>query len=98
MTIWLTGTCENSLFNRRFRVRSPDKARAIAVLGPAVQQLLIDTPLFEFSSSLHLLELHGSMVLARSRSDQFFTEKDYPEVLELLSTMLTPIAASMAHT
>ncbi len=85
---------ESEAFNRQFMVRSPDKARAIAVLGPTVQQLLIDTPLFEFSSSLHMLELHGSLVLARSRSDQFFTEIDYPEVLELLSTMLTLIAAS----
>jgi hypothetical protein len=73
-------------------VRSPDRARTLAVLGPAVQQLLIDTPLFEFSSSLHTLQFDGSLVLARSRSDQFFSEKDYPAVLELLSAMLKHIA------
>ena len=85
---------ESEAFNRRFMVRSPNKVRAIEVLQPAVQQLLIDTPLFEFSSSLHVLELHGSLVLARSRSDQFFTARDYPEVLELLVAILTLIAAS----
>jgi hypothetical protein len=88
---------ESEAFNRRFMVRAPDPARARAVLGPAVQQLLVDTPLFEFHSSLHLLELHGSLVLARSYSDHFFTERDYPEVLELLSAMLALIARSIAH-
>jgi hypothetical protein len=87
---------ESEDFNRRFTVRSPDQDRAKAALVPAVQQLLVETPLFEFSSSLHTLELHGALILARSRSDQFFTEKDYPEVLELLSDLLNQIAASMA--
>lgn len=83
---------ESEAFNRRFTVRSSDRERAVSILGPAVQQLLIETPLFEFSSSLHTIELHDSLVLARSRSDQFFTEKDYPDVLELLAAMLKLIA------
>jgi hypothetical protein len=32
---------ESEAFNRRFMVRSPDRARTLAVLGPAVQQLLM---------------------------------------------------------
>src|SRR5262249_15017683 len=55
---------ESESFNRRFMVRAADNARAVTVLGPAVQQLLIDTPLFEFSASLSTLEMHGSLLLA----------------------------------
>jgi hypothetical protein len=87
---------ESEAFNHRFMVRAADRTRAVAVLAPEVQQLLLDTPLFEFSSSLQMIELHGSLVLARSRSDQFFTEVDLPDVLELLSTMLKLRAASQA--
>jgi hypothetical protein len=46
---------------------------------------------------LNIIEMKGHLVLARSRGDQFFTEKDYPEVLKLLSEMLTAIAASTGH-
>jgi hypothetical protein len=88
---------ESEEFNHRFMVRSRNKDRTIALLGPAVQAILIDTPLFDFSSSLHTLELNGPLVLARSRTDQFFTEKDYPEVLELLADMLTHIAKAVAQ-
>ncbi|MBI3866625.1 MAG: hypothetical protein HY290_32485 [Planctomycetia bacterium] len=87
---------ESDAFNAKFMVRSPDKSRAIAIVGPAIQQLLVDTPLFEFESSLQVLELHGSLVLARSRSDQFFSEKDYPELLQLLADLLALMAASMS--
>jgi hypothetical protein len=38
-----------------------------------------------------------SLLLARSRSDRFFTVKDYPQVLALLSEMLKLMAASMAN-
>lgn len=79
---------DSEVFNRRFMVRSSDKERVIKVLGPQIQQLLIETPLFEFISSLQMIEFHGSLILARSRSDQFFTEKDYPEVVDLLSALL----------
>jgi hypothetical protein len=40
---------ESEAFNRRFVVRSNDRSRALAVLGPAVQQLLLDTPLLTSS-------------------------------------------------
>lgn len=85
---------ESEAFNRRFMVRSSDTSRAIATLGPAVQQLLLDTPLFDFESALNMIEMKGPLVLARSRGDQFFTEKDYPEVLKLLSELLEMIVAS----
>lgn len=85
---------ESEAFNRRFRVQGPDKDKVLATLGPAIQQLLIDTPLFEFSAALRTLQLHGSLILARSHSDHFFTEKDYPEVLELLVALVKLLAAS----
>jgi hypothetical protein len=87
---------ESEEFNRRFAVRSPDKVGAVTALGSAAQELLTQSPLFEFSAALHILEFHGSLVLARSRTDQLFDENVYPEVLELISALLALIAASSA--
>lgn len=58
------------------------------VANHEAQQLLIQTTLFEYSGALALLELHGSLVLAHSHEDQFFSAKDYPEVLALIDALL----------